>query len=186
VDERPKEYIAPTWSWASLRGPITWIHQELGAERNELKYLVRVLEALSVPERSSDLFGRYCYSCLKLQGFLVTSSPNNNDTYRADNSIFRNSSSRKERSPSCGGAYTLQSLGEDSSSPALNQERLGSTPDTNEQQKLDTEYYPDLGPAYLTDSSRVSEDVAVLYLAYSAGETRRQQIFLELRRALDA
>ncbi|XXG99245.1 hypothetical protein Hte_005582 [Hypoxylon texense] len=56
VIEHPKEYVAPSWSWASLRGPVTLDLTSLGNEEPDRIEYISSLLAIHV-SRSANAFG---------------------------------------------------------------------------------------------------------------------------------
>jgi len=61
---RPERYIAPTWSWASVRGEIWWLNLD------PIFYFATLVDAKVTPI-TSDIFGQITSGFIKIRGPLV-------------------------------------------------------------------------------------------------------------------
>lgn len=64
--ERPKDYIAPSWSWASLNAGVDWLIQ---LPRSSIMKRVEILDA--VVENIGDPFGQVSHGWIRVKGPLV-------------------------------------------------------------------------------------------------------------------
>jgi hypothetical protein len=64
--ERPKDYIAPSWSWASINAGVNWLIQ---LPSTYIKRRVEILEA--VVEHVGDPFGQVSHGWISVTGPLV-------------------------------------------------------------------------------------------------------------------
>jgi hypothetical protein len=71
--ERPKDYIAPSWSWASINAAVNWLIQLPGIY---IKKRVEIIDA--AVEHIGDPFGQVSHGWIRVTGLLVENiSPSN-------------------------------------------------------------------------------------------------------------
>ncbi|KAM7214050.1 Heterokaryon incompatibility protein (HET) domain containing protein [Rhypophila decipiens] len=68
--ERYEEYVAPSWSWASIRGQILTLHPRIMYE-DEHDVLVKVLEASATLVNENDPFGQVTGGFLQMECYLT-------------------------------------------------------------------------------------------------------------------
>jgi Heterokaryon incompatibility protein (HET) len=72
-DRRPNTYIAPSWSWASVKGKIFfqgsqhWLY-----DHNRNEYSASIVEIKSILENPQNTFGRIKSGFLKLEGYMTS------------------------------------------------------------------------------------------------------------------
>jgi hypothetical protein len=88
---RPRSWRAPSWSWASVLGPVTWPDEFVKYNFKETIYEIDILD-FQYRLRSSDPFGQIANAALTLRGSLVSGSLCRVRTY------YGNESERHEHS----------------------------------------------------------------------------------------
>ena len=71
ITYRPEQYRAPSWSWASIQGPIQHLHQPSYKRDKKDMAFANVVSAVCTPE-GKDPRGRVVSGYLKMQGQAVT------------------------------------------------------------------------------------------------------------------
>lgn len=85
---RVSEYRAPTWSWASIDGLITYVHIIPSLDQPEritVEKLVRISEVELFPVNAENVFGEMSNAWLKVQARLLTVIPEGNAVYFVKN-----------------------------------------------------------------------------------------------------
>ena len=82
-DRRPSSYVAPSWSWASVLGRVSFPNDSSGFDGLKPNdYVARILKIESLPENALNPFGRVKSGLLKIEGWMSSGTiqidPENN------------------------------------------------------------------------------------------------------------
>ncbi|KAG6365431.1 hypothetical protein INS49_007042 [Diaporthe citri] len=70
TNTRYPEYVAPTWSWASVAGPISYVHTSAPESAESAEYALKVLD-IHVQTSTNDPFGAVTHAVLTCTAALV-------------------------------------------------------------------------------------------------------------------
>uniref|UniRef100_A0A0B7JMX6 Heterokaryon incompatibility domain-containing protein n=1 Tax=Bionectria ochroleuca TaxID=29856 RepID=A0A0B7JMX6_BIOOC len=68
--ERPKDYLAPSWSWASVKGTVDWFNKRDGSRPIDTVFTPEILE-LSTEPAGNDPFGMLVGGRLRMRGLFT-------------------------------------------------------------------------------------------------------------------